>query len=122
MVEFVVRCRQCGNERQTFNDPRVPRTFIECKAKCFESHFNWDYVRDAALQTLPFAASSKADCEGAPRDDATAASGIDSGDRSPNGSSPPAPRKREGWVGDAAAAEVAEDEAEKQKQRCCAAM
>lgn len=44
--QYEVKCNKCGSTRLTFNDPRLAaQPFIECKAKCFESHKQWTYVR-----------------------------------------------------------------------------
>ena len=50
MNEFVVRCNKCGCERSSFNDPRLRRSVIECKTKCFESHYEWSLVNVILLQ------------------------------------------------------------------------
>ena len=46
MVKFIAQCQKCGSTRSTYNDPRLRRSVIECKAKCFESHYEWDYVEE----------------------------------------------------------------------------
>ncbi|KEG14410.1 hypothetical protein DQ04_00481050 [Trypanosoma grayi] len=43
---YIAKCRQCGNTRQTYNDPRLRRSVIECKAACYESHYEWDFVEE----------------------------------------------------------------------------
>ncbi|ORC90170.1 uncharacterized protein TM35_000092200 [Trypanosoma theileri] len=46
---YIARCRQCGNTRRTYNDPRLRRSVIECKAACFESHYEWDFVEECKM-------------------------------------------------------------------------
>ncbi|CUG90334.1 Hypothetical protein, putative [Bodo saltans] len=45
-VKFTVRCLKCGKTRDTYNDPRLRRSVIECKASCFESHYEWEFVEE----------------------------------------------------------------------------
>jgi hypothetical protein len=45
-VKFTVKCMKCGKSRDTYNDPRLRRSVIECKASCFESHYEWEFVEE----------------------------------------------------------------------------
>ena len=64
MTEVEVRCDQCGETRCTYNDVRTrPEAMIECKAKCFETHNHWTFVREVSVAPAvsasdPAAASS----------------------------------------------------------------
>lgn len=42
---YLSKCTKCGNTRETYNDPRLRKSVTECKAKCFESHYEWELVR-----------------------------------------------------------------------------
>ncbi|KAF8276053.1 hypothetical protein TcBrA4_0128510 [Trypanosoma cruzi] len=55
---YIARCRQCGNSRRTYNDPRLGRSVIECKAACYESHYEWDFVEECKAEEAENTASS----------------------------------------------------------------
>ena len=44
MSAVIVKCNKCGNDRESYNDPRKSKSVIECKAHCHESHYEWTYV------------------------------------------------------------------------------
>jgi hypothetical protein len=58
MTSLIVECRQCNNRRTTYNDPRAGATMIECKARCFETHGNWEYKGEEAPAAPAAAAAS----------------------------------------------------------------
>jgi hypothetical protein len=46
-TEIEVRCDKCGGNRTTYNDVRSRSdAMIECKAKCYETHSRWSFVRE----------------------------------------------------------------------------
>lgn len=45
-IKYVCRCRKCGKTRESYNDPRLRKSVIECKSSCFESHYEWDFVNE----------------------------------------------------------------------------
>eukprot|EP00759_Apiculatamorpha_spiralis_P054097 PhF_6_TR6825/c0_g1_i2/m.9821 len=55
-TEYTYKCKQCGNVRTSYNDISLsPQSLIECKAKCFESHRNWEKIGEVKQQPQPVA-------------------------------------------------------------------
>jgi hypothetical protein len=97
-IKYKVKCNKCGNTRETYNDPRLRRSVIECKASCFESHYEWAFVDefDEASPVLaappPLANSPQVAPSNKPNGNKIAES-----DQSPS-SSPPVGEARQAFV------------------------
>ena len=115
MVEVEVRCDQCGNTRTTWNDPRKGgnKGMIECKAKCFETHPNWTFVREVstAPPALPAAVASPV----------REAPDCDNRGHSPTDDNRPGPAKR-GFAEEEAKPATPAAPPPKKEEACCVVM
>jgi hypothetical protein len=87
MEEIEVECRKCGQKRTTYNDVRKRAdAMIECKAKCFETHSQWAFVRSLSAPAKPSALVTAAPVQaanGSPPKQKDDSSSDDDGDNKP---------------------------------------
>ena len=120
MTEVEVRCNQCGETRSTYNDVRTrPEAMIECKAKCFETHNRWTFVREIDQGAAPVVASAPASSAG---DGSPAQQRPSSSSSSSRASSPKEAFGDAGGQPDAAADEPVKEEEKADDGKCCVVM